>query len=142
MTDEVEYLKQRVIKWCDAIRTKKRHGYEAWYCLTSTIMKTLECLLVATSLTRDQIDDIMKPLCKIALNLCNLQKNLPKHLLYGPIEERGCGLKDPYYLLLAYHLFTILKHQARDTATRDLLDENMDCIQYYIGWNKLEGPGV
>ena len=75
----------------------------------------------------------MRPLCKIPLNLCSLQKNLPKHLLYGPIEERGCGLKDPYYLQLAYHLFTVLKHHARDTATSDLLDENMDCIQYYIG---------
>ena len=41
MEDEVEYLKQKVAKWCDGIRTRKLTGYEAWYCLSSTIMKII-----------------------------------------------------------------------------------------------------
>ena len=133
MEDEVEYLKQKVAKWCDGIRTRKRTGYEAWYCLSSTIMKTLEYPLVATSFTEDQVKAIMSPLLKVTLNLCGIQKRLPRPLLYGPLQERGCGLKDIFILQLAYHLMIILKHQQRDTTTSDLLQEAMENVQYYIG---------
>ena len=65
--------------------------------------------------------------------MCNIQRHLPRKLLYGPIQYRGCGLKDPYYLQLAYHLLETLKHHYRDTASNDLLQENMDLIQFYVG---------
>ena len=133
MEDEVTYLKQRVAKWCDGIRTRKFKGYEAWYCLHSTIMKTLEYPLAATTFTEDQVKEIMSPLLKVTLNLCGLQKRLPRPVLYGPLKERGCGLKDIFILQLAYHLLVLLKHQQRNTTTGDLLQEAMENIQFYVG---------
>ena len=96
MADEKQYLLDRVKRWCDSIRARKLHGYEAWYVLNSTICKTLEHPLTATSFTRQDINQIMAPIFKIALNLCHLQKNLPRKLLFGPIEVRGNGLHDPF----------------------------------------------
>ena len=110
MDDEVEYLKNKVLTWCTMLRTQKIYGYEAWYCLISTIMKSIEYPLAATTFSREQIDNIMCPLFKTALNMCNIQRHLPRKLLYGPIQYRGCGLKDHY----------------RDTASNNLLQENMD----------------
>ena len=133
MEAEVEYLKNKVRTWCTLLKTQKIYGYEAWYCLTTTIMKSIEYPLAATSFTREQVDDIMRPLFKTALNMCNIQRHLPRKLLYGPVQYRGSGLRDPYLSQLAYHLLEILKHQDRDTASNDLLQENMDCVQFYIG---------
>ena len=133
MQDQKTYLLTRVKKWCDAIRTKKLYGNEAWYCLTTTISKTIEYSLVATTFSREDIDDIMRPLFKAALRLCGLQRNLPRKLLYGPLEARGCGLKDPYYLQLIHHLTSILKHQHRNTPSADLHAENMELVQTYVG---------
>ena len=96
-------------------------------------MKTLEYPLVATSFTEDQVKDIMSPLLKVTLNLCGIQKRLPYPLLYGPLLERGCGLKDIFILQLAFHLMVILKHQQRDTTTSDLLQEAMENVQFYVG---------
>ena len=87
----------------------------------------------ATSFTEDQVKDIMSPLLRVTLNLCRIQKRLPRPLLYGPLQERGCGLKDIFILQLAYHLMVILKHQQRDRTTSDLLQEAMENVQYYIG---------
>ena len=42
MKDQAKAMKQKAIKWSDALRTKKIKPHEAWYCLNATIMKTLE----------------------------------------------------------------------------------------------------
>ena len=133
MENQKQYLIDKVQYWCDAIRTKKMQGQEAWYCLTTTISKTIEYSLVATTFSREDIDAIMQPLFKAALRLCGLQRNMPRKLVYGPLEARGCGLKDPFYMQLILHITSILKHQHRDTPSRDLHQENMELLQFYIG---------
>lgn len=133
MQDEKEYLIQRVAKWCDGVRTKRLQRHEAWYSLKATIMKTLEYPLIATTFTKGEIEEIMTPLLKIILPLCGLQKKYPHKLLYGTISQRGCGLKNLYTLQLLYHLQVILRHGHRRTPTQDLLIENFDLVQWYVG---------
>ena len=133
MDDQLHHLQEKVQFWCEAIRTKKLASAEAWYCLSSTITKTIEYSLTATYFSRDEIDSIMKPLLQAALRLCGLQRNMPRKLVYGPKESRGCGLKDPFWLQLILHVTTILKHQEQDTPSRDLMDKNMDLVQLYVG---------
>ena len=65
-----------------------------------------------------------------------MQHNMPRKLVYGPKEARGCGLKDPYWLQLILHLSAILKHQLRDTPSSALLAENMELVQLYVGSEK------
>ena len=49
----------------------------------STILKTLEYSLVATTLSHSQTDNIMRPILKVALNKSSIQKRLPRKLVYG-----------------------------------------------------------
>ena len=65
--------------------------------------------------------------------MCGVQKKLPHKLLYGPLEARGLGVKDPYWLQLIFHLQAILRHSNRDTPSHDLLNENMELVQAYVG---------
>ena len=133
MRDEVKMLTKKAEIWTDAIRTRKIRPSEAWYCLTATIMKTLEYPLVATTFTQQQVNEIMKPILKVALNKCGLQKKLPRKLLYGTLKTRGIHLKNIFLLQLILHSQSILKHAHKDTPSNDLHIKNMDLVQMYVG---------
>ena len=133
MTDELKMLAQKIQRWCDALRTRKILPSDAWYCLLSTIMKILEYPLVATTFTRAQVDKLMSPLLRVVLNKCGIQKHIPHALLYGTLRERGFALKDIYLLQLIFHLQAIMRHEHRDTPSRDLFNENMELVQRYVG---------
>jgi len=62
MEDQVEAMQAKVAKWVDGIRTEHINATNAWYCLNSTIMKTLEYPLMATTLAEDDSGTIMWPL--------------------------------------------------------------------------------
>ena len=133
MAQELAYLKTKIVKWCDAIRTKKVQKHEAWYCLNSTISKTLEYPLAATMFTEDQCIELVKPLFKVILRKCGIQRKLPRKLLHGPLKAQGMGVKAIYVLQLIAHLQVILRHSDRDTPTNDLLDDNMELVQLHVG---------
>jgi hypothetical protein len=136
MDSQYIYLGDLINNWCDAVRSKHVHRDEAWYCLNHTIMKMIEYCLVATTLSRDQVDALMRPIFKLALNLCGLQKNLPRTLLYGSPAVRGLGMKDPYWLQLVVHLTCMMKHQHFDTPSKDLHRKNMELVQTYVGMDQ------
>ena len=133
MKAQKAHLKQRVETWCEALRTRKIRGTEAWHCLNVTVVKTLECPLIATSFTPQECRQIFQPIQKIALQMCGLQRNLPKKLLHGPISDRGCGPPDLYTLQAAHHLSVILRHDLKDAHTHNLLQDNVETVQFYAG---------
>ena len=133
MHDELKLLKKKANEWSDNVRTKRFHPSEAWYCLTATIMKTLEFPLMATTFTHDQCKTILRPILKSALNLCGVQKKIPRKLLHGSLRTRGLNLPDLYWTQLVEHIQAILRHMHRDTPSRDLHEENMDLVQFHIG---------
>ena len=92
MKDEVKYLRAKAVQWADALRTKKLKPSEAWYCLNATIMKTIEYPLMATTMSRKDIDTIMRPVLQAALRKCKIQSRLPWKLVYGTLRARGIGL--------------------------------------------------
>ncbi|MCA1807667.1 MAG: hypothetical protein LC687_07460, partial [Actinobacteria bacterium] len=133
MTDELRYLKSKVTKWCDAVRTGKLHKDEAWYVFESTIMKTIEYPLRATTFTKQQLDELMSPLLTTILPLAGVQRRIPRKLVYGTLRSKGLNIKDPYVTQTISHLQTILSHHHRNTPTRDLLDDNIDIVQTHVG---------
>jgi hypothetical protein len=82
MRDEVKYLQDRVFTWSDGLCMGHIRKDAAWYCLNTTIMKTIEYPLLATTLSRQDIHQIMSPLLKVVLNSFNVQKNLKISLWY------------------------------------------------------------
>ena len=133
MKQELEYLKGKIAKWCDALRTKRIQPGDAWYCLNSTIMKTIEYPLMATTFTEMELKKLMSPLLQTALRKSHVQSRLPRTLVYGSLRARGLNIKNPYITQLIHHLQAILRHQARNTQSTGLHEENMDLVQIHIG---------
>ena len=133
MKDELKYLKAKVAKWCDAVRTRRIKPGDVWYCLNSTIMKTIEYPLTATTFSQKELKELMSPLLMTALPRSGVQRRLPRTLVYGTLRARGLNVKDPYITQLIHHLQALLRHQARDTQSRDLHEENADLVQLHIG---------
>jgi hypothetical protein len=129
----MEYLLSRTQQWSESLCTRHIKPSEAWYCLQSSILKTIKYPLMATTLSRKQLHKVMHPILRDALRKCGIQWNIPRKLLYGTLRSRGLGLQDPFWTQLIHHLQAILRHCHRGTPTSMLLDEGMELVQLYVG---------
>jgi hypothetical protein len=136
MKDQVEYLRSKAVAWSDALRTKRLTPGEAWYCLNSTIMKTIEYSLMATTISKDEMAYIMAPILSAALPKSKVQSRMPRDLVYGTLESRGLGIHNPWHTQHIEHLQSILRHTHRDNPSADLHAENMELIQCHIGTSR------
>jgi hypothetical protein len=131
MTDEVKLLTQKVQEWCDGVGTRRLTPEEVWYSVNSTILKTLEYPLVATTLTQTQFTGLLQSILKVILPMCRVQWKLPRALVFGSLRSRG--LTNLYWTQLIHHLQSILQQIHRNTLSKDLHTENMDALQFHIG---------
>jgi len=81
MIDELNALKSKALKLADAVRTKCINPTEAWYSINHTIMKTIEYPLAATSMSKKDMQDIMRPILQAALPKARIQKHFPRKLV-------------------------------------------------------------
>ena len=88
---------------------------------------------MATTFTEEKLKEIMSPLLQLSLNKVNCNRYFPRKLVYGTSKARGLGLENPFTLQLLFHLQAILKHNHRDTPTWDLLQENLELVQWHVG---------
>jgi len=95
MIDKVNALKSKALKWADAVRTKHINPTEAWYSINHTIMKTIKYPLAATSISKKDMQDIMRPILQAALPKVRIQKHFPCKLVYGTLMSKGFGVYNP-----------------------------------------------
>jgi hypothetical protein len=94
MKEQVQYLRAKTVKWRDAVRTRRVNAYEAWYCLNSTIMKSIEYCLMATTISESEMTHIMAPVLETLTSL-KIQRKLARALVYGTHTVQGIGIKNP-----------------------------------------------
>ena len=136
MKDEVEALKQKALKWADAVRTKRINPTEAWYSVNHTIMKTIEYPLAATSISPSDMQDIMRPILQAALPKARIQRHFPRKLVYGTLQSEGFSVYDPSITQLIEHVHSIVRHSHMDSPSNDLHIQNMELVQCYVGTEK------
>ena len=136
MKDEVAALKAKALKWADAVKTKRINPTEAWYSVNHTIMKTIEYPLAATSISKQDMQDIMRPILQAALPKARIQKRFPRKLVFGTLGTEGFGVNDPSTSQLIDHLHSIIKHSHWDSPSNDLHVQNMELVQCYVGTQK------
>ena len=117
MHDEVHHLRNKVTKWAENLRLGKIPKEAAWYCLNSTIMKTIKYPLLATTLSRHEVHKVMSPLLCVSLNSFGIQKRLPHALVCGTLCSQGLGICDPFWSQLIQHLWVILQQSHQQTPT-------------------------
>jgi len=136
MTDEVNALKSKALKWVDVVRTKHINPTEAWYSINHTIMKMIEYPLAATSISKKDMQDIMHPILQAALPKAHIQKHFPHKLVYGTLMSKGFRVHDPSAPQVIEHVHSLIRHSFQDSPSNDLHVQNMELVQCYVGTEK------
>jgi len=133
MEDQVEAMQAKVAKWVDGIRTKRINATNVWCCLNSTIMKTLEYPIMATTLTEDESGAIMWPLLQAALPKCRVQKRFPRKVMFGTKRSHGIDIPSISVTQTVQHVQAIIRHGHRSSPSHDLHLHNVEAIQCHLG---------
>ena len=140
MKEEKEYLRSKAETWAAALRSRRLRKNDAWYCLTATIMKTIEYPLVVTTFTPQECAHIMAPILKAGLHAVRVQRLLPRTLVYAPLKYQGLGIPNPWITQLIEHIHVFLRHGTRNTLPGQLLRTNLENLTLELGsaepfWN-------
>ena len=107
--DQVEALLQKAEQWAELITTGHLKRDEAWRALNSTILKSLEYPLTATTLTRQEITKIFSPVRQAALPASGIVRTFPSAIAHAPLQYQGLAIPDLYTTQQMKHIITLLK---------------------------------
>ena len=131
--DEIIKLRHKTEEFAEQLRTGVINKWDAGYAIMSTIMKTLEYPMLATTITESEWDFIMQPIWKSGLPKIELARNFPSKVLYGPKKFQGMGIMHPFYSQEMSHLALCLYEGERETITGELLQALMEQLQLELG---------
>jgi len=124
----IDALKSKALKWADAVGTKRINPTEAWYSINHTIMKTIEYPLAATSISKKDMQDIMRPILQAALPKTRTQKHFPRKLVYGTLMSEGFGVCDPSASQVIEHVHSLIRQSFQDSPSHVLHVQNMELV--------------
>ncbi len=114
-------VKGYTIKWADDMRMGKISKYEAWFAIQSTIWKTLEYLLPAVNLSKQQCKKYYDPIQYglPTIGVCNIY---PRKLVFASQQYFGSGFKHIFILQEISHL-KILCNTHTDRLPQEICTE-------------------
>ena len=83
--DQFQIMKQKAIQFGEVIRSQYFHRHEVWIALKTMVMKSLEYVLPATTLTKAQCDKIMWQLLQHFLPRAGINRYVKRDVLYAPV---------------------------------------------------------
>ena len=135
---EVAFLRQRVNEWADRIRTGHLPRRLVWESMHTTIMKSIQYPLPATTLSEAQCRSIMAPLLAQGLSGTGVVRTMKRDVVYGPLKYQGLGVSCLYTLQMTEHIVRILKYcKACDHLTGQLIRHTLEATKLEVG---CEGP--
>jgi len=136
--DQQQFMTQMANSWADRIRTGYLPKHLVWQSLLTTIMKTLEYPLLATSFSEKQCTEITSQLLQVGLSRSAIMRNFPRTLVFAPLEYKGLALPNLWSTQNFSHVVEILKAgvDSEDT-TATLLRHSLECMKLEVG---LPGP--
>ena len=133
MTEEKNHLRKLAETLASSLRTAHIRTPDAWYCVNSTILKSIEYPLTMTTFTKEECNSIMAPILKAILPAVRVQRNLPRVLVYAPLRYQGLGIQDPWILQLIEHIHVFLRHGATDSIMGKLQRTNIEHLTLELG---------
>ena len=115
-TQTAEFLKI-AHRWSNRVRSSCLLRMEAWFSLNLCIMKSLEYLLMAPSLSQKQCETIMQPILNAALPALGFNRWTLRKVVYGPRKYQGIGIQDLWTLQGIVKLWIALAHGDAHTIT-------------------------
>jgi hypothetical protein len=135
---KVEFLRQRVDEWADQIRTGHLPRQLVWESMHTTIMKSIQYPLPATTLSEAQCRSIMAPLLAQGLSGTGVVRTLKRDVVYGPLKYQGLGVSCLNTFQMTEHIVQILKYcNATEHLTGQLIRHKLEATKLEVG---CDGP--
>jgi hypothetical protein len=131
--DQVEALIERAEQWAELITTGHLERTEAWRALTSTILKSLEYPLTATTLTIQETRKIFAPVRQAALPASGIVRTFPSAIAHAPLQYQGLAIPDLYATQQTKHVLTLLKFGGTKTVTGQLIQHSLEHFKIELG---------
>ena len=126
-------LTRKAKQWGDKLRKGYLNPGDAMLALQTTITKSLEYCLPATTLTKKQCTDIIKPLLASALPKMNISRNINRQAVHLPKQYNGIGIIDLHMQQGISHIKILLQHGGHETTTGQLLQASLELLLLEIG---------
>lgn len=101
------------------MNTAQKNG--VWYAFTHSFLKTIEYPMAATSLTKKDWEDILKPVLKQLLPKARYSSKFPRAVLYGPTYYQGLGIPHLWYKQEITRFQTMGEEILNNTTTGNLI---------------------
>ena len=131
--DQVKKLRGITEEWASAARSRHIRPTEAWEYYQTTVRKSLEYPLAATTLNKKQCRHIEAPALQAGLKQSGLPSNLPRELVNGPKSMQGLGSTDLYFVQGEKHLQVLLDHGHEDSITGNHLRAGIEAHKLELG---------
>lgn len=130
---QAEELRKKARLWAAYIKSAHL-GHEAtWKALQTTILKSIEYPLVASTLSKQECISIMTPVLDAALPRSNIAARFARDVLYGPIRYQGMGLHNPYITQGIRHVKDIVEQTWKGTTSGKLIKCSIESAQLESG---------
>jgi hypothetical protein len=124
--DEVKRLRDKAETWAENVRTGYLNRQEAWHCLQTTIMKTIDYSLAASTLTQQDFKELMKPVLQVGLPKSGICRTLSRAVVHSSIKYQGLGVSNPFWLQGIYKIQVLL--EPTQVLTHRLLNISWDLL--------------
>jgi hypothetical protein len=132
-TTEIASLRKKTDEFAECMRTGFVTKNDAWFSITTTIMKTLQYLMAATTISEKEWEHIMVPVLKAGLPRAGIARTFPRDVLYGPPSAQGLGILHPWYHQELIHLITLIEHTQKRTMTGQFILASFEQLRLEIG---------
>ena len=106
---------------------------ESAQALHATIIKKLEYPLLAMTLTREECDDILRPLLRATLPKTRINRNFNRKVLHAPGGLLGLELPCLYTTQVVEHVECLLRHGGSQSITGKLLEAALEVAKAEAG---------
>lgn len=131
--DQYECMMKKVQTWAKQINAGHLPGKEAFAAISSTIMKTLEYPIVATTFTREECNRLVKPIHDAAFPHARICRQMPKAVKYGDKDSLGLGLDDLFVTQGLDKLTFLVEELKGSSMSSTLLKANLEWCIIHIG---------
>ena len=132
-TTQTKELLALTTAWADRVRTGHLKQGDAWTYYQTTIQKSLEYPLLATTLSEEQCRKVEQPALTVALHSSSLPSNFPRDILYGPKGKLGLGASQLFTTQGLKHIQAILNHGNLDDITGQQIRANIELHKLKLG---------
>ena len=130
---QFDVMRKKAIAWGQYIGKGTLTPDVSWTALNTTILKSLEYPLAATTFSQQELSSIIAPALTSGLPSCGLCRSFPRAILYGPPSTQGLGIHNLYHTQNIRHIKDIIEQTWKNSPSAKLLQANLESLRLDAG---------